>query len=162
MGCRRHLELCRVFGWAAQPHVVFTSHKETPHVFRTHRQPSTSNFHPNRCCILRDPPRSSSQDRRLLQVSHKQSTMAPPQPNGDATPLLTEGDLAQAFKDLARGEETASALEQHLDALEEKIEELLARAEENQRSIEAENGQPSQQISSTQNQENRKSDGTGT
>ncbi|KAF4309609.1 hypothetical protein GTA08_BOTSDO02941 [Botryosphaeria dothidea] len=39
-----------------------------------------------------------------------------------------EAYLAQAFKDLARGEQTASALENHLDALEAKIEELLAAA----------------------------------
>ncbi|KAL1625972.1 hypothetical protein SLS56_007029 [Neofusicoccum ribis] len=49
----------------------------------------------------------------------------PQGPQGDA-------DLAQAFKDLARGEQTASTLENHLDALEAKIEELLAAADAQQ------------------------------
>lgn len=40
--------------------------------------------------------------------------------------------LVQAFKDLQRGEQTATALENHLSALEKKIDELLASAEENQ------------------------------
>lgn len=35
----------------------------------------------------------------------------------------------QAMKELARGERTAAALEDHLDSLEKKIEELLAQAE---------------------------------
>ena len=33
------------------------------------------------------------------------------------------------MKELARGEQTAFALENHLDSLEKKIEELLAQAE---------------------------------
>lgn len=33
------------------------------------------------------------------------------------------------MKELARGERTAAALEDHLDSLEKKIEELLAQAE---------------------------------
>ncbi|OJD25213.1 hypothetical protein ACJ73_03421 [Blastomyces percursus] len=37
-----------------------------------------------------------------------------------------ESHLAQAFKDIADGERTASALENHLASLEEKIESLLA------------------------------------
>jgi hypothetical protein len=84
--------------------------------------------------------------------------MASPQPNGDASYTRPEADLAQAFEDLDRGERTASALEQHLDALEERIEELLAHAQENQRSIEAGNGQPSQQRSSSPSEENREPD----
>ncbi|KAF2141785.1 uncharacterized protein K452DRAFT_298450 [Aplosporella prunicola CBS 121167] len=40
-------------------------------------------------------------------------------------------DLAQAFKDLARGERTASAMEDHLTALERKIDEMLAQANAN-------------------------------
>jgi hypothetical protein len=86
--------------------------------------------------------------------------MTPPQPNGNTSSTRPEEDLAQAFKDLARGERTASALEQHLDALEERIEELLARAQENQRSIEAGNDQPSQRSSSSPSQENGEPDKT--
>jgi len=40
-------------------------------------------------------------------------------PSGDT-------DLAQAFKDLAKGERTASAMEHQLTSLEHKIDELLA------------------------------------
>ncbi|OJD32436.1 uncharacterized protein BKCO1_3800069 [Diplodia corticola] len=58
--------------------------------------------------------------------------MAAPQ-NGDAPQdRAGDADLAQAFKDLARGEQTASALENHLDALEARIEELLAAADAQQ------------------------------
>lgn len=42
---------------------------------------------------------------------------------------------AQAFQDLARGERTASALENHLDALERKIEELLAKADADEKKL---------------------------
>lgn len=38
--------------------------------------------------------------------------------------------LAQAFQDLARGEQTAAALENHLDKIEKQIEALLAAADE--------------------------------
>ncbi|KUI65791.1 hypothetical protein VM1G_11372 [Cytospora mali] len=38
----------------------------------------------------------------------------------------TEQELAQAFRDLARGEQTASALEANLTSLESKLDELLA------------------------------------
>ncbi|KAF2280694.1 uncharacterized protein EI97DRAFT_453946 [Westerdykella ornata] len=44
-----------------------------------------------------------------------------------------EPDFTKAFQDLARGERTAAALENHLDALEKKIEELLAKADEEDR-----------------------------
>ena len=39
----------------------------------------------------------------------------------------------QAFQDLARGERTAAALEHHLTALEKKIDELLVKADEEER-----------------------------
>ncbi|KAK5254541.1 hypothetical protein LTR16_004812, partial [Cryomyces antarcticus] len=38
-----------------------------------------------------------------------------------------------AFEELAQGERTAAALENHLTSLERKIEELLARADEDER-----------------------------
>ncbi|KAH7077281.1 hypothetical protein FB567DRAFT_596457 [Paraphoma chrysanthemicola] len=49
--------------------------------------------------------------------------------NGDSTGARPEADFAQAMKELQRGEQTAAALENHLDSLEKKIEELLAQAE---------------------------------
>jgi exonuclease VII small subunit len=41
--------------------------------------------------------------------------------------------ISQAFKELARGERAAAAMENHLNSLEKKIEELLAKAEEEER-----------------------------
>ncbi|EON64909.1 hypothetical protein W97_04143 [Coniosporium apollinis CBS 100218] len=55
------------------------------------------------------------------------------QQDGDKPDKSGEADMAQAFKDLARGEQTASVLENHLTALERKIDELLAKADEDQR-----------------------------
>lgn len=55
------------------------------------------------------------------------------QRNGNAENVLNETDFVQAFQDLARGERTAAALEHHLTALEQKIEELLAKADEEER-----------------------------
>jgi len=54
------------------------------------------------------------------------------QQNGNTDRANQDADFAQAFKDLQRGEATAAALENHLGALEKKIDELLASAEENQ------------------------------
>ena len=39
------------------------------------------------------------------------------------------------MKELARGEQTAAALENHLDSLEQKIEELLAQAEKAEKDL---------------------------
>jgi len=46
--------------------------------------------------------------------------------------------VRQAFKELQRGEQTAAALENHLDSLEKKIEELLAQAEKAEKDLETE------------------------
>ena len=46
---------------------------------------------------------------------------------------VVEAHQQQAFKELARGESTATALENHLDSLEKKIEEMLAKAEEEEK-----------------------------
>jgi hypothetical protein len=46
-------------------------------------------------------------------------------------------DLRQALKDLARGERAAAAMENHLDSLEKKIEELLAKADEDEKKLKA-------------------------
>ncbi|KAF1838713.1 hypothetical protein BDW02DRAFT_488523 [Decorospora gaudefroyi] len=50
--------------------------------------------------------------------------------NGAGAASPSEADLAQAFKELQRGEQTAAALEGHLDSIEKKIEALLAQAEQ--------------------------------
>ncbi|KAI7170340.1 hypothetical protein KC343_g6075 [Hortaea werneckii] len=60
-----------------------------------------------------------------------------------------EADLAKAFQELARGEQTASALEDQLTSMEARIEELLARAEREQ-----------QEAASGERQESNSSDGT--
>jgi hypothetical protein len=44
-------------------------------------------------------------------------------------------DVRQALKDLARGERAAAAMENHLDSLEKKIEELLAKADEDEKNL---------------------------
>ncbi|EMD90992.1 hypothetical protein COCC4DRAFT_136614 [Bipolaris maydis ATCC 48331] len=54
--------------------------------------------------------------------------------NGD-TGSHAEADLAQAFKELQRGEQTAAALEAHLDSIEKKIEALLAQAEKAEKEL---------------------------
>lgn len=45
----------------------------------------------------------------------------------------TKLSLPKAFKELAEGEKQAAAMERHLDAVEKKIEELLAQAQEDER-----------------------------
>ncbi|KAF9692322.1 hypothetical protein EKO04_009489 [Ascochyta lentis] len=68
--------------------------------------------------------------------------------NGAPAPA-TEADFAEAMKELARGERTASALEGHLDSLEKKIEELLAQAEKAEKDLQtgasSASGEPSAQ-----------------
>ena len=44
-------------------------------------------------------------------------------------------DPRQALKDLARGERAAAAMENHLDSLEKKIEELLTKADEDEKKL---------------------------
>ena len=41
------------------------------------------------------------------------------------------------MKELARGEQAAAAMENHLDSLEKKIEELLAKADEDEKKLNA-------------------------
>ncbi|KAL5121921.1 hypothetical protein ACEQ8H_000137 [Pleosporales sp. CAS-2024a] len=48
-----------------------------------------------------------------------------------------DADFAEAMKELQRGEQTAAALEGHLDSLEKTIEELLAHAEKADRELKA-------------------------
>ncbi|KAJ4983864.1 hypothetical protein SVAN01_10668 [Stagonosporopsis vannaccii] len=74
-------------------------------------------------------------------MSHDQN--GAPAPNADA-------DFAEAMKELARGERTASALESHLDSLEKKIEELLAQAEKAEKDIQT--GGPASEGSTSQDQ----------
>ncbi|KAI5271770.1 hypothetical protein E4T47_04896 [Aureobasidium subglaciale] len=50
----------------------------------------------------------------------------PPKQNGETEHDLQDADFAKAFQELNRGEQTASALENHLAVLEAKIDELLA------------------------------------
>ncbi|CAE7177490.1 hypothetical protein CFE70_005693 [Pyrenophora teres f. teres 0-1] len=49
--------------------------------------------------------------------------------NGTSAASPPGNDLAQAFQELQRGEQTAAALENHLDSIEKKIEALLAQAQ---------------------------------
>jgi hypothetical protein len=54
-------------------------------------------------------------------------------------PFCAPADCVQALKELAKGERTASALENHLDSLEKKIEELLAQADKAEKEMQAAN-----------------------
>lgn len=56
--------------------------------------------------------------------------------------------LIQAFKDLQRGEQTATALENHLSALEKKIDDLLATAEANQSTVDEKAESSKEQVES--------------
>ena len=49
--------------------------------------------------------------------------------------------IVKAFQELAKGEQTAAALENHLTNLEARIEQLLAQANQDQQAIEQANGQ---------------------
>ena len=60
--------------------------------------------------------------------------------------------LPQAFKELARGEQTADALEKNLNSLEQKIEEMLKKAEELEQKLEAK--QSSDSSPSTESNDN--------
>ncbi|KAF2740489.1 hypothetical protein EJ04DRAFT_559013 [Polyplosphaeria fusca] len=62
-----------------------------------------------------------------------------------------EPDFAQAFQDLARGERAAAALENHLDKLEKQIEELLAKADEDEKTLQS-SSRPSDKPSSNDNE----------
>lgn len=58
--------------------------------------------------------------------------------NADTTAVTVDSqdassNLAQAFKELTRGEVTARELENNLDNLEKKLDELLASFDENER-----------------------------
>ncbi|KAF2433271.1 hypothetical protein EJ08DRAFT_694549 [Tothia fuscella] len=53
------------------------------------------------------------------------------QNGGDTHQANGTTEFAQAFKEITRGEQTAAALENHLDALERKINDLLENAEKN-------------------------------
>ncbi|CBX90335.1 predicted protein [Plenodomus lingam JN3] len=68
---------------------------------------------------------------------------------GDAPGSQSDADLAQAFKELQRGEQTAAALESHLDSLEKKIEEILAQAEKAEQELKAEADAEEQSASET-------------
>ena len=57
----------------------------------------------------------------------------------------TDGGSTQAFQELAKGERTATALENQLNTMEAKIEALLAQAERDQKDgekMKAERSQP--------------------
>ncbi|KAL8999276.1 MAG: hypothetical protein Q9169_001821 [Polycauliona sp. 2 TL-2023] len=50
-------------------------------------------------------------------------------PEHETTPEPGDADIAKAFQELARGEQAASAMENQLTALEQRIDALLASAE---------------------------------
>ncbi|KAK5164107.1 uncharacterized protein LTR77_010198 [Saxophila tyrrhenica] len=63
--------------------------------------------------------------------------MAPEQPTATANANSSEeADLAKAFQELAKGERTATALENQLNSMEARIEALLAQAEREKQEME--------------------------
>nr|POE63183.1 hypothetical protein CFP56_04086 [Quercus suber] len=54
-----------------------------------------------------------------------------------------DDDLVKAFQELAKGERTATALENQLSSMEAKIEALLAQAEKQQQEAQDAKGQSS-------------------
>ncbi|KAK7923939.1 hypothetical protein PG985_005993 [Apiospora marii] len=53
-------------------------------------------------------------------------------PSDGSAPVVassSQAEMAQAFKDLARGEQQAAAMEANLTKLEDKLDELLAQFE---------------------------------
>ncbi|GAB7359496.1 hypothetical protein MBLNU230_g6141t1 [Neophaeotheca triangularis] len=60
--------------------------------------------------------------------------MAPEKPQASSEGT-DEADLAKAFQELAKGERTATALENQLSSMEAKIEMLLAQAEKDQQDV---------------------------
>ncbi|KAJ4518099.1 hypothetical protein HRR83_003445 [Exophiala dermatitidis] len=62
-------------------------------------------------------------------------------------PQLLSSEMAKAFQELARGEQTASALESKLDSIERRIEQLLASVESSSSSDSAQPKGPSLDIS---------------
>lgn len=52
----------------------------------------------------------------------------------------SQAEVAQAFKDLERAEQTAAALESHLDSLEKKIDELLEQEQNAEPQLKADLG----------------------
>ncbi|KAI1341562.1 hypothetical protein F5Y15DRAFT_376481 [Xylariaceae sp. FL0016] len=54
---------------------------------------------------------------------------APPEAPSASSTQSTQAELAQAFKDLARGEQQAAVIEANLTALEDKLDALLAAVE---------------------------------
>ena len=55
----------------------------------------------------------------------------------ELNPRQTAASLVQALQELSKGEATATAMENKLSLLEQKIDELLANVAENDASIEA-------------------------
>ncbi|PVI00275.1 hypothetical protein DM02DRAFT_655602 [Periconia macrospinosa] len=73
----------------------------------------------------------------------------------NTTGASAEQDFAKAFQEIARGERTATALENHLDSLEKNIEDLLAKADEDERNLQAQ-AQTQSKSSSTEPSANDK------
>ncbi|CZT17983.1 uncharacterized protein RCC_03822 [Ramularia collo-cygni] len=69
-------------------------------------------------------------------------------------------NLAKAFQELAKGEQTAAALEKQLTAMEAKIEMLLAQTEEQQRLTQHGGATASAHNGSTTGQDQEKPDKT--
>ncbi|PSR81693.1 hypothetical protein BD289DRAFT_484277 [Coniella lustricola] len=76
-------------------------------------------------------PSSASSSHLHSEAAGRASDPSPPPVTAPATRApRSDQELAQAFRDLARGEQTAAALESNLTNLESKLDELLAAFED--------------------------------
>ncbi|OAL53344.1 hypothetical protein IQ07DRAFT_641739 [Pyrenochaeta sp. DS3sAY3a] len=73
--------------------------------------------------------------------------------NGDGPAVNPDAEFAKAFKELQRGEQTATALESHLDSLEKKIEALLAQAEKAEQDMKAKSSSSTEQTKEPEKQD---------
>ncbi|KAL2016415.1 hypothetical protein VTK56DRAFT_3536 [Thermocarpiscus australiensis] len=72
--------------------------------------------------------RDADADARQAQVAEAARNEHPSRlpPSSSSSSSSVGDDLAQALRDLARGEQTATALEANLTSLESKLDEILA------------------------------------
>ena len=84
----------------------------------------------------------ASEEADFAKVQYQPSPSSP-----NSHPKLTCS--RQAFQELAKGEQTATALENHLSALEAKIEAMLAQVDQGQQATSASQSQISKSTSET-------------
>ncbi|KAK4128788.1 hypothetical protein N657DRAFT_676531 [Parathielavia appendiculata] len=105
------------------------------------------------------PPRDLTTEPRSNGNNEKRSTHEPSEPPLSSSSV---GDrLAQALRDLARGEQTANTLEANLNNLESKLDELLASFGASSQDMDAIDGEDKQQQKRRSENEKGAAEGEG-